>query len=171
MSLFSYTAYCGLTMSNHVDLPPHLQKRYGVHKSAWWAYVTILLLVASLLGLVIYTNYRSVKPSIAGELTTFTVTKGAVQINWKIQRPAGKTIYCAIRAQDRAKTDVGYAIVEIAGQNDQEIVTYELRTNGKAVLAEVLGCGPTQNLRVPPANFPPGLQIPDQPWPGIAPTP
>jgi len=37
-------------------------------------------------------------------------------------------------------------------------------------LAEVLGCSNSQNMRVPPANFPPGVKIPEQVAPGVAPT-
>jgi hypothetical protein len=103
-------------------------------------------------------------------LTFEIVSPTQVNVTWELARGPELTTYCVVRAQDISRTDVGYATVTVAGGSDYEQITYPLTTNGQAVLAEVLGCSNSQNMRVPPANFPPGVKIPEQVAPGVAPT-
>ena len=159
-------------MTNPANLPEHLQARYGVTNSRWPQQLGKLLVVMAIIGLIGFTQYRNANPNIEGELVAFKVVSSQqVDVSWKVQRKQGQKIYCAIRAQDIHKTDVGYAIVQVAPGDKVGQISYPLATNGMAVLAEVLGCGATQKLRVPPSNFPPGVQIPKQNPPGFAPMP
>lgn len=131
-----------------------------------------ILVALSIAGLIGFTQYRVANPSIEGELVAFKVISAQqIDVSWKVQRKENQKIFCAIRAQDIRKTDVGYAIVPVAAGAKISQVSYSLTTNGSAVLAEVLGCGATEKLRVPPPNFPPGVQIPRQNAPGFAPQP
>jgi hypothetical protein len=118
-----------------------------------------------------YATFRQQNPSVSSQLLTFEVVSPTqVSVTWELARGAELTSYCVVRAQDVYRTDVGYATVTVAGGSDYEQITYLLTTNGQAVLAEVLGCSNSQNMRVPPANFPPGVKIPEQVAPGVAPT-
>ena len=157
-------------MSNFAQLPDHLKERYGVNKRDWSKIVATAILLACGIGLVLFTGYRNSRPSVAGELISFKVISAdKVTVTWKVQRPEESLIYCVIRAQDVEKTDVGYATVSVPAGAKYSKFSYDLTTNGEAVLAEVLGCGSTKKFRVPPPNFPPGVQIPAQLPPGIAP--
>lgn len=159
-------------MANYQQLPDHLKERYGVGKNRWQQIVSVIIILLSIIGLVVFTKIKSDSPSTAGELIKFKVNSPTeVDVVWKIQRPADRASYCAVRAQDLAQTDVGYAIVKIAPGEKLLTTSYKLATNGKAALAEILGCGDSAALRVPPPNFPPGVQIPQQQPPGIAPSP
>ena len=159
-------------MTEHVQLPEHLRARYGLTNSPWPQRLATSLVVLAILGLIGFTQYRVANPSIEGELVAFQVVSPTqIDVSWKVQRKQGQEIYCALRAQDIHKTDVGYAIVRLAPGNKISQAKYSVTTNGTAVLAEVLGCGATKQLRVPPANFPPGVRIPAQKSPGFTPTP
>ena len=103
-------------------------------------------------------------------LTTFVVASDtSIDMKWQIARPENQTTYCVIRAQNDQRSDVGYATVTIAAGSAVTDFSYTLRTESKAVLAEVLGCGASTQLRVPTPNFPPGAKIPAQDSPGVAP--
>ncbi len=157
-------------MSNFAQLPDHLKERYGVNQRNWSKIIATFILLACGIGLVLFTIIRNSRPSVAGELISFKVTSpNKVTVTWKVQRPEDASIFCVLRAQDIDKTDVGYATVPVPAGPKYSNISYNLTTNGQAVLAEVLGCGNTKNLRVPPPNFPPGVQIPAQLPPGIAP--
>ena len=78
--------------------------------------------------------------------------------------------YCVLRAQDQRKTDVGYATLTLPAGEKRFDVTYGLKTESRAVLAQILGCSNTLPVRVPPPNFPPGVVIPAQDPPGVAPS-
>jgi len=170
MYLFSNTAYCGITMTNLADLPPHLQARYGYHKPRFRKQLAAAFAVFLLLGPVAYSVYRAHNPTFNGELTAFKVVSAQrVDVYWKLQRPENVATYCVLRAQDIRKTDVGYATVRINAGPALLQTSYALATNGQAVLAEVLACSGNDQMRVPPANFPPGVQIPPQQSPGVAP--
>jgi hypothetical protein len=159
-------------MTEHDKIPEHLRARYGLTDSQWPQRLATSLVVLAILGLIGFTQYRVNNPSIQGELLAFKVVSNEqIDVSWKVQRKQNQEIYCALRAQDIHKTDVGYAIVRIPPGDKISQAKYSLTTNGTAVLAEVLGCGATKQLRVPPANFPPGVQIPEQKSPGFTPTP
>jgi len=159
-------------MTDHVQLPEHLRARYGQTNSRWQGFIATSLVVTAILGLIGFTQYRIANPSVEGELVAFKVISPTqIDVRWKVQRKQDQVIYCAIRAQDIRKTDVGYAIVRVAPGAKIGQARYSLTTNGIAVLGEVLGCGASAKLRVPPANFPPGVQIPEQKPPGFAPEP
>lgn len=158
-------------MSNDRDLPSHIQLRYGVRKRRVVPVLIGILIAGLVSGSLAYATFRQQNPSVIGQLLTFQVVSPTqVDVTWELARGPELTSYCVIRAQDVSRSDVGYATVTIPGGTKYQQITYPLTTNGQAVLAEVLGCSSSQNLRVPPANFPPGVKIPDQVPPGVAPT-
>lgn len=158
-------------MSKKSNLPAHIQLRYGVRRRRVVPVLIGVLIAGVVSGSLAYATYRQQNPSISAQLLTFEVVSPTqVNVTWELARGPELATYCVVRAQDISRSDVGYATVTIAGGSDYEQITYPLTTNGQAVLAEVLGCANSQNMRVPPANFPPGVKIPDQVAPGVAPT-
>ncbi|GEM_PF-305615 len=163
--------YREVTMRNQTEIPQHLHARYGVRKSRTAPILIGILIAAVVSGGLAFANFRQQNPSVRADLLAFEVTSPSqVLVTWEVSRGSQLTTYCVIRAQDIRRTDVGYAIVRIAPGNDYKQVTYPLTTNGEAVLAEVLGCANTAQMRVPPPDFPPGVKIPEQVAPGVAPT-
>jgi len=157
-------------MPNQSNLPAHIQLRYGVRRRRVVPVLIGILIAGVVSASLAYATFRQQNPSVSSQLLTFEVVSPTqVSVTWELARGAELTSYCVVRAQDIYRTDVGYATVTVAGGSDYEQITYLLTTNGQAVLAEVLGCSNSQNMRVPPANFPPGLKIPEQVAPGVAP--
>ena len=158
-------------MPNQSNLPAHIQLRYGVRRRRVVPVLIGILIAGVVSASLAYATFRQQNPSVSSQLLTFEVVSPTqVSVTWELARGAELTSYCVVRAQDVYRTDVGYATVTVAGGSDYEQITYLLTTNGQAVLAEVLGCSNSQNMRVPPANFPPGVKIPEQVAPGVAPT-
>lgn len=158
-------------MPNQTNLPAHIQLRYGVRRRRVVPVLIGILIAGVVSASLAYATFRQQNPSVSSQLLTFEVVSPTqVSVTWELARGAELTSYCVVRAQDVYRTDVGYATVTVAGGSDYEQITYLLTTNGQAVLAEVLGCSNSQNMRVPPANFPPGVKIPEQVAPGVAPT-
>jgi hypothetical protein len=154
------------------DLPPHIVERYGLSTSRHRGKVSVALgVLIGLLG--IGYGYKVVKATPAHfELHGFVVNSShRVDLTWQVARKANTTTYCVVRAQNTSRQDVGYATVTIAPGSPSTTITYPLATESTANLAEVLGCSDSAVMRVPPANFPPGVAIPVQPAPGVAPTP
>ena len=157
-------------MPNQSNLPAHIQLRYGVRRRRVVPVLIGILIAGVVSASLAYATFRQQNPSVSSQLLTFEVVSPTqVSVTWELARGAELTSYCVVRAQDIYRTDVGYATVTVAGGSDYEQITYLLTTNGQAVLAEVLGCSNSQNMRVPPANFPPGVKIPEQVAPGVAP--
>ena len=159
-------------MPNNSELPEHIKERYGVKNSP--SSVRTLAILVSVIGAaaIAFAIVQSRSNSVASQLQSFKVTgPTAVDVTWEINRAKNAPTYCAIRAQDEARTDVGYAIVTVPAGESHMSFSYTLTTESTAVVAEVLGCGQTTKLRVPPASFPPGVQPPAQIAPGVAPNP
>ena len=157
-------------MKNETE-PSHIQIRYGVRRRRVVPFLIGILFAGVLTGILAYAAYRQQNPSISQRLLTFEIISPTqVNVTWELSRGPVLATYCVIRAQDAASTDVGYATVTIAGGSDYEQITYSLTTNGQTFAAEVLGCSNSPEMRVPPANFPPGVKIPQQVAPGVAPT-
>lgn len=157
-------------MNNNSELPEHIKARYGVRSSPSSLRTIAVVVTALVAAAIVYALAQSRSGNVASQLLSFNVTSStSVDVTWEMSRPADTPTYCAIRAQDDARTDVGYAIVTIPSGESHIGFTYTLTTESQAVVAEVLGCGPTPDLRVPQAQFPPGVQPPAQKSPGVAP--
>ena len=160
-------------MSNLANQPEHIQQRYGYKKPTAIPRVISILLIGLTVAGATFFFLNTKDKNVDAQLSSFVVNSDtSVLVNWEIARPANTTVYCVIRAQNDQRVDVGYATVTVEkpGNVTKVDFSYALRTESKAVLAEVLGCGLSPQLRVPAANFPPGVQIPQQNPPGVAPS-
>ncbi len=158
-------------MQNESEWPEHIKQRYGLTKKSKLP-IFIGLLVASIVGLGLgMANYRQVNPALDWYILAFDVQSDKrVIVDWQIARLEDRDTYCVVRAQNELRQDVGYATVLIPAGDAKMNVSYGLNTESLAVLAEVLGCAYDKEMRVPPADFPPGVKIPAQDPPGFAPT-
>lgn len=158
-------------MIDSSNWPDHIKERYGVGRKPTFtialATVTAILVTAGL-GMA---NYRQDHPAINWQLKAFKIVdESKVSVEWQIVREEKKDTYCVIRAQDAKRRDVGYVTVLVEGGDKNATMNYDLNTESLAVLAEILGCAYQPKMRVPPADFPPGVKIPTQNPPGFAPT-
>lgn len=157
-------------MSTPDELPLHIQERYGLKNRAIKKRITMVIATGITSAFIIFTYLVLNRPHVAFELQAFTVaTDSQVNVSWQVSRPAGTATYCALRAQDSKRQDVGYVIVTIAPGPAIVTQNYSMATESLATLAEILGCGATPNLHVAVPNFPPGVAIPEQKSPGVAP--
>jgi hypothetical protein len=116
-------------------------------------------------------HYKQSHQIVSSRLNAFTVISDQqVSITAEVSRPANTTTYCVLRAQDANRVDVGYATVTVPAGQATVAFSYPLNTESLAVVAEVLNCSATLPMRVPAPNFPPGVKIPSQPLPGVAPS-
>jgi len=147
-------------------LSPELQARYGVGQRSPWAWVWGALAIIVFLGALAFVAINLAAPKIDGKLLAWDdAAPDHVDVTFEVSRPNGETAYCAIRAQDSSRVDVGYAVAEIPEGDGYVQVTYPLRTISPAFVVDLLGCGPDNPpARVLPPQFPPGVVPPDQPW-------
>ena len=160
-------------MSNLADQPEYIQQRYGYKKPTLIPRVISVVLIGVTVAASTFFFISRKDQSVGYRLSAFTVNSDtSVTVNWQIARPANTTVYCVLRAQNDKRVDVGYATVTVEkpGSVTEINEIYTLRTESKAVLAEVLGCSLNRMQRVPAPDFPPGVQIPAQDPPGVAPT-
>ena len=157
-------------MTNENKLPAHIQARYGLTGRRFPKYLPSIVLVVVLVSIMSAIYFQNQKSPVSFKLIAFSViSEKQIQVTWSVDDVRDSKIYCVVRAQDVKRQDVGYATIPIAITTGPQI-NYTVNTSDRAVLAEVLGCDKSMNMRVPPANFPPGVKIPTQSPPGLAPS-
>ena len=158
-------------MADRRNLTAALTARYGTVSGPRRARIIAAVGSALTVAVVTFAYLVSTSPSVRFALTAFDVIDDtSVSVTWSVTRAPDATSYCVVRAQDANRQDVGYATVEVAGGPAQVQMTYHLATESRAVLAEVLACSDRAAMRAPAPNFAPGVKIPDQLPPGVAPT-
>lgn len=159
-------------MSNQNQISPEMALRYGVRKSRFVPIFVGLLLICAIAGAFYLKGNLAKNPIVSSRLLGFKVESSTqVSVSFEVSRGAKEKTYCVVRAQDENRADVGYATLTFASGPTYFKTTYVLRTESMAVLAEVLNCSNSPVMRVPPPNFPPGVKIPEQLPPGVAPKP
>ena len=152
------------------DRDDTMSQRYGTRAErvqyAVLGTVTTLLVIAT--AVFFYLQNRG--PHVTYSLTSFEVTSDTrVLVTWQLSRVEGTPAYCVVRAQNDQHQDVGYATVTVAAGPATVQTSYQLATESRATTAEVLGCSDNATVRAPQPNFAPGVPIPPQQSPGIAP--
>lgn len=147
-------------------LSPEMRRRYGLDRNPWpariFAWVVVTGFAAALVALALHLTSAPITPRI---LVWQQPAADRLDITFEVTKPAGVAVSCVLRAQDANRTDVGYAVADLAAAPQYQQADFRLRVLGPAVVVEILACGPTgQALRVPPPAFPPGVAPPAQPW-------
>lgn len=148
------------------SLSPQLRARYGLDHRPWLTWLLAGLLVVGFVVALGWVGYTTSRPQVNGALLTWTrVAPDRADVTFEVRRGERQAAFCAIRAQDPDRADVGYAVVEVPPGSTYQQVTYRLRTITPAYVVEVLGCADDGAPdRVPPPQFPPGVAPPAQPW-------
>jgi len=142
-----------------------MRQRYGMDRRSWaGAALGTGVLVAFAAALVwIWLGLGTDR--VESQLLTWDDSKpGRVTMVLNVRKPPATEVICVLRAQDRTRVDVGYAVIDIPAQPSDVTVTYELAVLAPAFLAEVLGCSAQGQPQVPAPQFPPGVPAPSQPW-------
>jgi hypothetical protein len=156
-------------MSSAIDgrsLPPDLQARYGVGRRSPLPLIAGLVGITAFIAALAFVTLNLVSPKVTYDLLAWNdVAADRVDVTFDIRRSEEWDVYCVLRAQDESRTDVGYAVVGIPRGTSYVQTTYSLRTLAPAYVVEVLACQAGQPPeRVVPAQFPPGVVPPEQPW-------
>ncbi len=146
------------------ELTPQLRARYGIAPVARWKVAAGVAVGAAVVGVGGYAGWKLVNPPLSWQVVAYdAVSPDLVHVTFQIDRPADRTAYCTLRAQDYNHHDVGYATVRIAPGTARVQGTYALATRTQAVAGEVLGCAlDAPPVRVPAPAFPPGTVNPPQ---------
>ncbi len=148
------------------ELPPHLRARYGLDRSNRGPILLAVLLVAAFVTVLGWAALRVADPAVTSKVLAWSIlADDHVRVTFEVRRSADQPVTCVVRAQDETRLDVGYATVTLPSGTTYVQPTYQLRTNARATIVEVLGCAPGDAPdRVPPPQFPPGVAAPEQPW-------
>jgi hypothetical protein len=147
------------------QLSPAMQQRYGMDRRPVGRWIAVgLLAVAFVAALAFVTVGVSASGPQSRLLSWDDVAADRVDITFEVDRQDGAEVTCVLRAQDRNRIDVGYAIVTIPAGEARLRVEYALRTLAPAYTAELLGCAVGGLPTTPPPQFPPGVVPPEQPF-------
>jgi hypothetical protein len=97
-----------------------LDERYGRGRSASrrWALIAFVAVAAVVVGLFAWMTYANSADAATGETTGFEVVDAhSVVIRFQVSAPVGRSIACAIEAQDEEHGVVGWRVVEYPGSD------------------------------------------------------
>ncbi len=148
------------------QLSPQMQERYGVNKRSGARNTLIAVIVSLFVGILVFVTITLSQNTIRFKLLTWNdVSADRVDITFEVGKPTDLAVVCVVRAQDRNRIDVGYALVTIPAETGYDQITYRLRTLAPAFTAELLTCvAEGEATRVPGPQFPAGIAPPEQPW-------
>jgi len=143
-----------------------------VRRTPWYLVLGIGTVVVAAVAVLVVLGHQILNPGVTSRLLAWKVeSPSAVTVTWEINRVAGSTVVCVVRAQDRTKVDVGYATVPVPPGETYGQPRMSLRTNATAYSVELLGCGVDSAPRdITPPQFPPGVVPPAQIPPAVAPS-
>lgn len=108
----------------------------------------VILLAVALVAVLTYFGVRLYRAygdqDYSAEVTRFTTSDSAVDVEFVVRLPEGGRAQCVVRARDAAGLEVGRATVPVVAGADPKrtIATYRLNTSGRPVTGELAGCGP-----------------------------
>lgn len=150
------------------DIPVQLHARYGLRPPSRWHWLGWALAAAVVLPIGTYAASRYV--------VTQSATYNLSSWSWQAQsRSAIVTLrttastdvqWCAIRAQDFDRFDVGYAVVRVPPAAMS--TSFRLSLLAEPVIIEVVECA-SDPYSLPGPQFRPGLQPPAQQAPALTP--
>ncbi len=134
---------------NSADQPTFPPGRYGRRRTHGGpAKPLVALVIVAALGLMAFIGLRLYRAygdqDYSAEVTRFTTTEGAVDVEFIIRLPEGGRAECVVRARDASGLEIGRSTVTVAAgvEPKRTVATYRLATKGKPVTGELAGCGP-----------------------------
>lgn len=153
-------------------VPPHLYARYGIRPNNPWPKIGVGTVLLSLVAVLVAVG-SGLGPGEEIKLIRWESEEVEASVVWSAVRYDSATLYCAIRAQDEDRFDVGFAVVQIQANPDQQVFNHVLQLSQRAFTVDTPSCveNPedliTPHFRpglLPPAQIPP-LYAPWQPLP------
>jgi hypothetical protein len=134
---------------NSADQPTFPPGRYGRRRTPGTnAKPLVIALAVGVLALLTFFGIRLYQAygdqDYSAEVTRFTTSDGAVDVEFIIRLPEGGKAECVVRARDAAGLEVGRGTVEVSAgaEPNRTVGTYRLATRGTPVTGELAGCGP-----------------------------
>ena len=149
------------------DIPPHLHARYGIRPPSPWRWVAVaaaLLIGVPVLGYAA-SRYVATQQRPFALISWASLAPTRVEVEWQVQ-PSDELRWCAIRAQDFDRFDVGYVVVPVEPGRRGGI--YVMRTIERPLAVDVVACD-TDPYALPGPQFLPGALPPRQVAPGLTP--
>lgn len=149
------------------QLSAKMQERYGLQRRSVGRTIGVLVLVFCFVGALAFVAVASLRGTVTtARIVSWNVAApDRVDVTYQVTADSERQTICALRAQDAAHVDVAYATLTIpAGPAAADTSTYSLRTLAPAFTVELLGCAVGSAPVVPPAQFPPGVVPPKQPY-------
>lgn len=149
------------------DIPSHLHARYGIRPPSPWRWVALAAAALVVLPVGLYAASRYVATQqVPYALISWAAERDTrVRVLWQLDA-VDERRWCALRAQDFERFDVGFAVVPVpAGATE---MSYRLSTTARPTAVDVLDCE-SDPYALPGPQFPPGVLPPRQPAPGFAP--
>jgi Domain of unknown function (DUF4307) len=134
---------------NSADQPTFPPGRYGRRRTPGAAakplvavLAAVLLAVMTFIGFRLYRAYGD--QDYSAEVTRFTTSDSAVDVEFIVRLPEGGRAQCVVRARDASGLEIGRATVDVSAgaEPEQTVATFRLATKGKPVTGELAGCGP-----------------------------
>lgn len=148
-----------------------MRERYGVDERSWTGSVLAAVVVVAFAAALAWVWLGLGGDRVESRLLTWDDGQpGRVTMVVNVRKPAAAKVICVLRAQDRTRVDVGYAVVTVPPGASEVTLTYQLAVVAPAFLAELLGCSTQGAPQVPEPQFPPGVPAPSQPWQQLPPT-
>jgi hypothetical protein len=142
-----------------------MQERYGLDRRPVGRRVAVAVLVVAFVAVLAFVTFGQTRNPIEFRLVAYEqASPDRIDATLSITRPADREVVCVLRAQDRTYVDVGYATVVIPPGEGEVLLDYSMRTLAPALGMELLGCALDGPPGVTPAQFPPGVVPPPQPY-------
>ena len=97
-----------------------LDQRYGRSRPAYrrWAMIAVVGVAAAAVGLFAWMTFANSADAATAEMTGFEVVdQHSVSLRFQVSAPVGRSIACAIEAQDEEHGVVGWRVVEYPGSD------------------------------------------------------
>jgi len=134
---------------NSDDQPIFPPGRYGRRRESSAASRPLVAALAVVLAVILgYFGFRLYRAygdqDYSAEVTRFTTSPSAVDIEFIVRLPDDGRAECVVRARDAAGIEIGRATVPVAAGTDptRTVATYRLVTSGEPVTGELAGCEP-----------------------------
>lgn len=148
------------------DIPPHLHERYGIRPPSPWRWLAWALAAVVVVPVLGYAATRYV----ATQSTTHSLARwgySAQQVTVTLRTdPATVILWCAVRAANFDRVDVGFAVVPVAA--GRSITTASIAVLERPLAVDLLACE-RDPYALPGPRFAPGVLPPEQRPPVLAP--
>ena len=148
-------------------VPAHLHERYGIKPKSRWRWVLAAGAAGAAVGLFIWIGL-GLGSGDDTRLIQWEAQGETVTIKWSAVRFDNAPVVCVLRAMDKDRFDVGFAITKVAAPAFEPQRLSTLRVRGDVYAVDNPSCE-TDPANLPSPHFRPGFLPPSQDLPLAAP--